>query len=61
MKVKKLESLLLEMKMMEAEGNELNYTEGISQEKDDLLEKVSDIYGVPVDQIKSEYEEINIL
>ena len=60
MKVKKLESLLLEMKMMEAEGNELNYTEGISQEKDDLLEKVSDIYGVPVDQIKSEYEEINI-
>ena len=61
MKVKKLGSLLLEMKMMEAEGNELNYTEGISQEKDDLLEKVSDIYGVPVDQIKSEYEEINIL
>ena len=60
MKVKKLGSLLLEMKMMEAEGNELNYTEGISQEKDDLLEKVSDIYGVPVDQIKSEYEEINI-
>ena len=60
MKVKKLESLLLEMKMMEEEGNELNYTEGISQEKDDLLEKVSDIYGVPVDQIKSEYEEINI-
>ena len=60
MKVKKLESLLLEMKMMEAEENELNYREGISQEKDDLLEKVSDIYGVPVDQIKSEYEEINI-
>lgn len=61
MKIKKLESLLFEMKMMEMEGTQLNYTGGILGEKEDLLEKVSDIYGVPVDQIKSEYEEINIL
>lgn len=60
MKVKKLESLLFEMKMMEMEGNELNYSGGILGEKEDLLEKVSDIYGIPVEEIKSEYEEINI-
>ena len=60
MKVKKLESLLLEMKMMEEEENELNYREGISKEREELLKKVSDIYGVPIDQIKSDYEGINI-
>jgi hypothetical protein len=61
MKIKKMECLLAEMKKMEMEGMALNFNWKLKEEKEDLLGKVSEIYGVDLEEIKTEYEEIEIV
>jgi hypothetical protein len=61
MKIKKMECLLGEMKKMEMEGMALNFNWKLKEEKEDLLGKVSEIYGVDLEEIKTEYEEIEIV
>jgi hypothetical protein len=61
MKIKKMECLLAEMKKMEMEGMALNFNWKLKEEKEDLLGKVSEIYGVDLEEVKTEYEEIEIV
>jgi hypothetical protein len=61
MKIKKMESLLAEMKKMEMEGMALNFNWKLKEEKEDLLGKVSEIYGVDLEEVKTEYEEMEIV
>jgi hypothetical protein len=60
MKIKKMESLLAEMKKMEMEGMALNFNWKLKEEKEDLLGKVSEIYGVDLEEVKTEYEEMDV-
>jgi hypothetical protein len=59
MKIKNLESLLSELKEREQKETELGL-KSVSEAKKEILDKISQIYGISMEQVESKYSEISL-
>ena len=59
MKIKNLDTLLSELKEREREEKNLGIS-SVNEAKDDLLDKISQMYGISLEEIKSKYSEISL-
>ena len=59
MKIKNLDTLLSELKEREREEKTLGIS-SVNEAKDDLLDKISQMYGISLEEIKSKYSEISL-
>lgn len=57
MKIKNLDTLLTELKEREEEEKSLGI-KFINEEKDELLDKISQMYGISAEEVKTKYSEI---
>ena len=60
MKIKNLETLLSELKEREREEKELGISSILDDAREELLNKISQIYGIPLKEIKNEYSKISL-
>jgi len=60
MKIKNLEALLSELKEREREEKELGISSILDEAREELLNKISQIYGIPLKEIKDRYSEISL-
>ena len=59
MKIKKLDTLLTELKERESEEKSLGI-KSINEAKDELLDKISQMYGISLEEVKTKYSEISL-
>jgi hypothetical protein len=59
MKIKNLDTLLSELKERETEEKSLGIF-SIDQAKEELLDKISQMYGLPLEEVKIKYSEISL-
>ena len=59
MKIKNLDALLSELKERETEEKSLGIF-SIDQAKEELLDKISQMYGLPLEEVKIKYSEISL-
>jgi len=59
MKIKNLDTLLSELKEREIEEKSLGIF-SIDQAKEELLDKISQMYGLPLEEVKIKYSEISL-
>lgn len=59
MKIKNLDTLLYELKEREKEEEILGISY-INESREDLLDKISQIYGVSLEEVKSKYSRISL-
>jgi hypothetical protein len=59
MKIKNLDTLLSELKERETEEKSLGIF-SIEQAKEELLDKISQMYGLPLEEVKIKYSEISL-
>ena len=60
MKIKNLETLLSELKEREREEKNLGISSILDEASEELLDKVSQIYGIPLEDIKDRYSQISL-
>jgi hypothetical protein len=60
MKIKSLESLLTELKKREIKESNLDLNGSITKAKEELLDKISQIYNIKLSEVKIKYSEIKI-
>ena len=60
MKIKNLESLLTELKEREIKESNLDLNGSITKAKEELLDKISQIYNIKLSEVKIKYSEIKI-
>jgi hypothetical protein len=60
MKIKSLESLLTELKEREIKESNLDLNGSITKAKEELLDKISQIYNIKLSEVKIKYSEIKI-
>ena len=60
MKIKNLESLLTELKEREIKESNLGLDPSIAKAKEELLDKISQMYGISLDEVKSKYSQISL-
>jgi hypothetical protein len=60
MKIKNLEALLSELKEREREEKELGISSILDEARKELLNKISQIYGIPLKEVKIKYSEISL-
>jgi hypothetical protein len=60
MKIKNLESLLTELKEREIKESNLGLDLSITKAKEELLDKISQMYGISLDEVKSKYSQISL-
>ena len=58
MKIKNLETLLSELKEREREEKNLGIS-SIDEAKGELLDKISQMYGISLEEVKNKYSEIS--
>lgn len=59
MKIKNLETLLSELKEREEEEKTLGIS-SVNEAREDLLDKISQMYGISLDEVKSKYSQISL-
>ena len=59
MKIKHLDTLLSELKERETEEKSLVIS-SVNEAKEDLLDKISQMYGISLEEIKSKYSQISL-
>ena len=59
MKIKNLDTVLSELKERETEEKSLGIF-SIDQAKEELLDKISQMYGLPLEEVKIKYSEISL-
>lgn len=59
MKIKNLETLLSELKEREKEEQSLGIL-SINEAKDELLDKISQMYGISLEEVRSKYSQISL-
>jgi hypothetical protein len=59
MKIKNLEALLSELKEREREEKELGIS-SVDEAKEELLDKISQMYNMPLAEVKIKYSEISL-
>jgi len=60
MKIKNLETLLSELKEREREEKDLGISSILDEAREELLDKVSQIYGIPLEDIKDRYSQTSL-
>jgi len=60
MKIKNLETLLSELKEREREEKDLGISSILDEAREELLNKISQIYRIPLEEIKDRYSEISL-
>ena len=59
MKIKNLDTLLSELKEREKEEQSLGIL-SINEAKDELLDKISQMYGISLEEVRSKYSQISL-
>ena len=59
MKIKNLDTLLSELKERETEEKSLGIS-SVNEAKEDLLNKISQMYGISLEEVKSKYSQISL-
>ena len=59
MKMKNLDTLLSELREREIEEKSLGIS-SVNEAKEDLLDKISQMYGISLEEIKSKYSQISL-
>lgn len=59
MKIKNLDTLLSELREREIEEKTLGIT-SVNEAKDELLDKISQMYSISLDEVKSKYSKISL-